>query len=132
MEVIDALDDDEEVEKEADVMEEHEDKMAHITISLKSIYSSVPTTSVYTSFKTKTLMKAESKELEVLRRSLSALEINVMRINNKITAVMPGPSMDCCLLEQCNRQIASFETEMLDIHVHVYLTPSPLWKTQVS
>ena len=37
VEVIDALDDDEEIEKEADVMEEHEEKLAHINISLKSI-----------------------------------------------------------------------------------------------
>ena len=111
VEVIDALDDDEEIEKEADVMEEHEEKMAYITISLKSICSSVPTTSS----ETKAPIKTEGKEQEVLRRCLSDLEMNARRINSKITAVIPGPSMDHCLLEQCNRQIAGFETKMLDL-----------------
>ena len=57
-------------------MEEHEDKMTHI-ISLKNIFFSAPTTSS----EIKTLVKTESKELEVLRRCLVALEINVWRIN---------------------------------------------------
>ena len=111
IDVIDALDDDEEIEREGDVMEEHEGKMVNIIISLKSISSSAPTTSSETT----ALVKTESKELEVLWRCLADLEINVWRINSKITTVMPGPSMDRCLLEHCNRQITSFEMEMFDI-----------------
>ena len=45
VDVINALDNDDEIEEEGDVMEEHEDKMAQIIITLKSICSSVPTTS---------------------------------------------------------------------------------------
>ena len=111
MDIIDALDNDDEIEREGGVMEEHEDKMAHIIINLKSTSSSAPTTSSETT----TTIKTKSKELEVLRRRLADLEINVRRINSEITTVMPGPSMDCCLLEQCNRQITGFETEMFDI-----------------
>ena len=61
--------------------------------------------------------RQKAKNCKVLRRHHSDLEINVRMISSKITAVMPGSSMDCCLLEQCNRQIAGFEREMLDIHV---------------
>ena len=94
VDVIDALDDDHEVEREGYVsMEGHEEKMAHIIVSLKSISFSAPTTSS----KTTTTIKTESKELEVLRQRLADLEINVWRINSKITAVMPGPSIDRCM-----------------------------------
>ena len=72
MDVIDTLDDNDEMQREGDAMEEHEDKMAHIIISLRSISSSAPTTS----YKTKATIKTESKELEVLRRLLADLEIN--------------------------------------------------------
>ena len=41
IDVIDALDEDDEIERE-DAMEEHKDKMAHIIINLKSISSSAP------------------------------------------------------------------------------------------
>ena len=110
VEVIDVLDDNNEIEREGDVLEELEDKMAYIIVSLKSI-SSAPTTSSGNT----TTIKTERKELEVLRLRFADFEINVKRINSKITTVTPGPSIDRCLLEQCNRQIIGFETEMLDI-----------------
>ena len=65
VDVSDALDDDDQIEKEGYVMEEHEDKMAHITIILNC--SSFPTTS----FETKTPIKTKTKELEFLRRCLA-------------------------------------------------------------
>ena len=63
MDVIDALKDDDEIEREGDVMEEYKDKMTHISISVKGISSFAPTTSSETT----TLIKTERKELEVLQ-----------------------------------------------------------------
>ena len=42
-------------------------------------------------------------------------EANITRINGKIGTVTPGPSMDCCLLEKCNKQVNVFEMELLDV-----------------
>ena len=64
MDVSDSLDNEGEIEREEAVMEEHEIRVAHIFVSLKSISSSSPSTS----FETATTIKTESKELEVLRR----------------------------------------------------------------
>ena len=58
------------------------------------------------------MIKTESKEVEVLWQRLADLERNVWRINSKIVTVTSVPSIDRCLLEQCNRQITGFETEM--------------------
>ena len=52
---------DDEIEKEGDVMEEDENKIVHITVNLKNISSSSPTTF----FKTTSTIKTEGKKLEV-------------------------------------------------------------------
>ena len=63
MNIIDLLDDENEIEREEAVMEEHESRVAYIVVGLKSISSSFPTTSS----EPVATIKTESKELEVLR-----------------------------------------------------------------
>ena len=112
MDVIDTLEDvTDEIEMEEDVMEEHENKKADITISLKSISSSAPTTSS----KTAGTIKTESKGIEVQRRRLADVEANIRRINSKMVTVTPELSLDRCLLEQCHKQVNVFEMRLLDI-----------------
>ena len=55
IDVIDSLDDDTEIEIEGDVMDEHESRVAHISVSLKELSSPAEPT-----------IKTESKELNVL------------------------------------------------------------------
>ena len=56
MHVIDLLDGDTEIEREGDVMDEHESRVAHVSVSLKELCSTAKPT-----------IKTESKELDVLR-----------------------------------------------------------------
>ena len=62
MDIIDSLDDECEIEREEAAMEEHEIRIAHILVSLKSISSSSSTTSS----KPAATIKIESSELDVL------------------------------------------------------------------
>ena len=62
MDIIDSLNDESETDKEHKVMDEHESRVAHIVVSLKSISSSSPTTSSQPA----ATIKTESKELDVL------------------------------------------------------------------
>ena len=95
MDIIGSLDDNTEIEREGDVMDEHKSSVAHISVSLKELSSPAKPT-----------IKTESKELDVLRRRLADLEANIRRINGKIGTVTPGHS---------NKQVNVFEMELLDV-----------------
>ena len=47
--------------------------------------------------------------------SLILNETSVQKVNAKVGPMVPGSSIDCCLLEQYNKQVGGFEMELLDI-----------------
>ena len=103
IDVNDSLGDDSEIDREMDVMDERESRVILISVSLKELSSPAEPT-----------IKTESMKVNVVRQCLADLEANILRINGKIRTVTPGPSMDCSLLERCNKQVIGFEIESLD------------------
>ena len=84
--VIESLDDESEMDREEVVMDEYDNRVAHIFVSLKKLSPPAEPT-----------IKTESKELDILRRLLDNLERNVRKVNQKITPKVPGPNIDCCI-----------------------------------
>ena len=103
MDIVDLLVDESEINREEVVMEEHEIRVAHMSVSLKGLSSHTETT-----------IKMESKELDILRQRLANVEKNAGKVNAMIGPT-PGPNVDCCLLEQYNKQVIGFQMELLDI-----------------
>ena len=62
MDIIDSLGNESEIDKEYEVTDEHNSRVTHIVISLKSVFSSSPTSSSEPA----TTIKTESKEPNVL------------------------------------------------------------------
>ena len=65
MDIIHSLNNDSEIDKEHEVMDEHESRVAHIVVSHKSISSPFLTTCTCTFSEPATTIKTESKELDV-------------------------------------------------------------------
>ena len=105
MEVIDALEEEDELEREQAVMDDHESRVAHISISLKAL--SVPTK--------ESIVKVDDKEQNLFRRRLAHLEKNLRKVNAQIEHLDPGPGIDRFLLEQYKDQFDGFKLELLDI-----------------
>ena len=98
MDVVDSLVDEVEVEREQAIMQENENRVAHIFVSLNKLSSHV-----------EPMIKIESKELDVFQQCLDNLERSVRKVSAIIRPVVPAPDIDCCLLEHYTKQASVFE-----------------------